>query len=426
MILVWKKLSTGTIMEIVDKSKIINHCQACGSSSLKGIFFFGYVPSVNSLIKIREKKYESSFFPLDFYICRNCSLGQISCVVNKKILFPKSYPYTSSTTKILRENFKNLSEEVENFIDIRNDDLIIDIGSNDGNLLSFFKKKMRVLGITPEEIGKLAIKRGIPTILDYFNDTSRKMIIKKHGKAKVITATNVFAHIDDVNNLISNIKKCLDKDGIFISESHYILKVIAGVQYDTIYHEHMRYYSLTSLQKLFEKNNLYIFHAKEIPTHGGSIRVYVSANKNKKQTLKLKEIIKKEKKLFHSSNLEKFKKKVLESKLELISKIKQIKKEGLTIYGVGAPSRASTLICYTGLDENMISAILEVKGSSKIGKYMPGTKIPVINEDKIKYKNLKYLLLFSWHIKKDLKKIFRKKGFNGKFIVPLPKCKIEQ
>ena len=112
-------------------------------------------------------------------------------------MFPKSYPYTSSTTKILRENFKNLSEEVENFIDIRNDDLIIDIGSNDGNLLSFFKKKMRVLGITPEEIGKLAIKRGIPTILDYFNDTSRKMIIKKHGKAKVITATNVFAHIDD-------------------------------------------------------------------------------------------------------------------------------------------------------------------------------------------------------------------------------------
>ena len=110
---------------------------------------------------------------------------------------------------------------------------------------------MRVLGITPEEIGKLAIKRGIPTILDYFNNKSRKKIINKYGKAKIITATNVFAHIDNLNNLISNIKKCLDKDGVFISESHYLLKVISGVQYDTIYHEHLRYYTVTSLKNIF-------------------------------------------------------------------------------------------------------------------------------------------------------------------------------
>lgn len=423
--MVWKNLSNGITMEIKNKSKILYKCQACNSVNLKSIFFFGFVPSVNSLTKIKEKKHESAFFPLDFYICKNCSLGQISCVVDKEILFPKSYPYTSSTTKVLRENFKNLSQEVKKFVDIKKNDLIVDIGSNDGNLLSFFKRNMRVLGITPEEIGKLAIKRGIPTILDYFNNKSRKKIINKYGKAKIITATNVFAHIDNLNNLISNIKKCLDKDGVFISESHYLLKVISGVQYDTIYHEHMRYYSLTSLQKLFKKNNLHIFHAKEIPTHGGSIRVYVSNNRNIKETLEVKKILKKEKKLFSTSSLEKFKKDVFKSKLDLISKINHIKKQGHKIYGIGAPSRASTLICYTGLDENMVSAILEVKGSSKIGKYMPGTKIPVINENEIKYHNLKYLLLFSWHIKHDLKKIFRKKGFKGKFITPLPKCKIE-
>ena len=423
--MVWKNLSNGITMEIKNKSKILYKCQACNSVNLKSIFFFGFVPSVNSLTKIKEKKHESAFFPLDFYICKNCSLGQISCVVDKEILFPKSYPYTSSTTKVLRENFKNLSQEVKKFVDLKKNDLIIDIGSNDGNLLSFFKRNMRVLGITPEEIGKLAIKRGIPTILDYFNNKSRKKIINKYGKAKIITATNVFAHIDNLNNLISNIKKCLDKDGVFISESHYLLKVISGVQYDTIYHEHMRYYSLTSLQKLFKKNNLHIFHAKEIPTHGGSIRVYVSNNRNIKETLEVKKILKKEKKLFSTSSLEKFKKDVFKSKLDLISKINHIKKQGHKIYGIGAPSRASTLICYTGLDENMVSAILEVKGSSKIGKYMPATKIPVINENEIEYDNLKYLLLFSWHIKHDLKKIFRKKGFKGKFITPLPKCKIE-
>ena len=281
------------------------------------------------------------------------------------------------------------------------------------------------MGLHLKKLENWHIKNGIPTILDYFNNKSRKKIINKYGKAKIITATNVFAHIDDVNNLISNIKKCLDKEGIFISESHYLLKVISGVQYDTIYHEHMRYYSLTSLQKLFKKNNLHIFHAKEIPTHGGSIRVYVSNNQNIKETLEVKKILKKEKKLFSTSSLESFKKNVFKSKLDLISKINHIKKQGYKIYGIGAPSRAATLICYTGLDENMVSAILEVKGSSKIGKYMPGTKIPVINENEIKYKNLKYLILFSWHIKRDLKKIFRKKGFKGKFITPLPKCKIE-
>lgn len=408
-----------------NKSKILKNCQACGHSNLKNIFFLGFVPSVNSLTNIDKSKYETSFFPLDFYICKNCFLGQISCIVDKKILFPKSYPYTSSTTRILRENFKNLSTEVENFINIEKKDLILDIGSNDGNLLSFFKNKMKVLGITPEKIGKIAIQKGIPTILDYFNNSSSTKIKKKYGKAKIITATNVFAHIDNVKNLISNIKNCLSNNGVFISESHYLLKVIKDVQYDTIYHEHMRYYSLTSLKKLFEKNKLYIFHAKEIPTHGGSIRVYASKNKNFIKTKKLKKILKKEKTLFSNYTLEKFKRNVFDSKLDLISKIKEIKKRRHTIYGIGAPSRASTLICYTGLDENMISAILEVQGSSKIGKYMPGTKIPVINEDKIKYDKLKYLLLFSWHIKNDLKKIFRKKGFKGKFIVPLPKCKIE-
>ena len=412
-------------MEIKNKSKILKNCQACGSSNLKNIFFFGFVPSVNSLTIINKNNYETSFFPLDFYICENCTLGQISCIVDKKILFPKSYPYTSSTTGILRDNFKNLSAEVDNFLSINKKDLILDIGSNDGNLLSFFKNKMKVLGITPEKIGKIAIKKGIPTILDYFNNSSCKKIIKKYGKAKIITATNVFAHIDNVKNLISNIKNCLDNRGVFISESHYLFKVIKGVQYDTIYHEHMRYYSLVSLKKLFEKNKLYIFHAKEIPSHGGSIRVYASKNKDFKQTSKLKEILKKEKNLFNNNTLQKFKNNVFDSKLDLISKIREIKKNGYLIYGIGAPSRASTLITYIGLDENMISAILEVRGSSKIGKYMPGTKIPVIDEDKIKYDKLKFLLLFSWHIKKDLKKIFRKKGFKGKFIVPLPKCKLE-
>ena len=161
-------------------------------------------------------------------------------------------------------------------IELSKNDLIIDIGSNDGNLLSNFKKNHKVLGVTPEKIGKLAIKRGIPTIIDYFNNKVSSKILKRYGKAKVITATNVFAHIDDINSIVKSILKTLKPDGIFVSESHYLLPLIQTLQYDTIYHEHLRYYSLESLNYLFKKHNLEIIDTKEIPTHGGSIRVYAA------------------------------------------------------------------------------------------------------------------------------------------------------
>ena len=168
---------------------------------------------------------------------------------------------------------------------MKKEDLIIDIGSNDGNLLSNFKNKHRVLGVTPELIGRLAIKRGINTLIKYFFDNSTaKHILKKYGKAKLITATNVFAHIDDVDKVMKNILKNIDKKGVFISESHYLVSLIKTVQYDTIYHEHMRYYSLTSLNYLFRKYKLKIFYAKKISTHGGSIRVYVARDNVFKNT----------------------------------------------------------------------------------------------------------------------------------------------
>ena len=214
---------------------------------------------------------------------KSSKLVQLKTIVDKEVIFPKSYPYTSSTTKILRENFKDLYQECTKITNLKKDELVIDIGSNDGNLLSNFVSNHRVLGVTPENIGKIAIKRGIDTILNYFDKKTSNLILRKYGKAKLITATNVFAHIDDVNSMMKNILKILDNDGCFVTESHYLVSLIKTVQYDTIYHEHMRYYSLMSLKYLFEKYNLKIFHAKKIPTHGGSIRVYVSKNKKLKR-----------------------------------------------------------------------------------------------------------------------------------------------
>jgi hypothetical protein len=408
-----------------NSSRPITKCQISNSKKLKSIIFLGYLPPVNTLRKINSTPTEEKSFPAELLYCEESKLAQLGCIVDKKILFPYSYPYTSSTTKILRENFADLYKDVIKITNIKKEDLIIDIGSNDGNLLQNFKDNHRVLGVTPEKIGKLAIKKGIPTIIDYFNKKTHKNILKKYGKAKIITATNVFAHIDNINEILKYIIKTLTDDGMFISESHYLLPLIKELQYDTIYHEHMRYYSVQSLNYLFKKNNLEIIDIKEIPTHGGSIRVY-AAKKGRYQISKnVKKQLIKEKRFLNYKNFNEFRKEVAMSKVKLYSLINNIKKNKKSIYGVGAPSRATTLINYVGLDQDLIDCVLEVNGSYKIGNYIPGTKIPILNERILIKNKPDYLILFSWHISKELKENLRNKGFKGKFIIPLPNPRIE-
>ncbi len=406
-------------------SKPVIKCQISNSKKLKSLIFLGFLPPVNTLRKIGSTLTEEKSFPAELLYCPKSKLAQLGCIVNKEILFPYSYPYTSSTTRILRENFADLYKDTKKKIKIKKDDLIIDIGSNDGNLLSNFKENHKVLGVTPEKIGKIAIKKGIPTIIDYFDEKISKKIIRKYGKAKIITATNVFAHIDNINSIIKSIIKTLKHDGIFISESHYLLPLIKTVQYDTIYHEHLRYYSLESLNYLFKKHKLEIFDVKEIPTHGGSIRVYAARKGKFKISKNVKKQFKKEKIYLNQKNFSKFKNKVVSSKVNLFNLIKKIKDKKKTIFGVGAPSRASTLINYLGLDQDIIDCVLEIKGSYKIGNYIPGTKIPILDENILSKKKPDYLILFSWHIKNELKKNLKRKGFKGKFVIPLPEAKIE-
>jgi len=407
------------------KSKTINKCQISGIKDLKSILSLGYLPPVNKLRKINSSLCEDIFFPTELMFSPSSNLVQLNTLVNKEILFPKDYPYTSSTTKILRENFQELYTDCRKIIDISSEDLIIDIGSNDGNLLNNFKKNHRVLGITPEKIGKIAIRKGIPTIIKYFDKSTADIVLKKYGKANIITATNVFAHIENVDELMKNIIKILDKNGVFISESHYLVSLIKTNQYDTIYHEHLRYYSLTSLNYLFKKYGMKIFHAKKIVTHGGSIRVYAARKGKFKINKSVKKILDYEKNFLNWETFNNFKKKVVSSKLSLYSILKTLKNKGRKIYGIGAPSRASTLINYIGLDENIIDCVLEVDGSYKIGNYIPGKKIPILSEKKLYNDPPDFVILFSWHIASELKSNLKKKGFKGKFIIPLPYPKIE-
>ena len=406
-------------------SKVVEKCQVCDNQKLEPILFLGYLPPVNQMHKIGEKPHEQPSYPAQILYCEKCHLVQLGSIVNPGILFPSEYPYTSSTTKILRDNFAELYSECKTIVELGKDDLIIDIGSNDGNLLSNFKDSHKVLGITPEEIGKIAIERGIPTIIDYFKKDIVEKVKKEYGKAKVVTATNVFAHIDNINEIVKLILELLEDDGIFISESHYLLRLIETLQYDTIYHEHLRYYSLHSLKYLLEKHGLEIIHAKEIPTHGGSIRAYAARKgKYKAKDTVGKQLDKEKNTALSKEKLLEFKDRVVVSKLELHSLLFGIKKQGKKIYGIGAPSRASTLINYAGIDEGIMNYVMEAKGSHKIGRHMPGTLIPVVDESRLYEDQPDYALLLSWHIAEELAPKIREKGFKGSFIVPLPKPKV--
>jgi len=401
-------------------SKTISKCQISGSNDLKSIMFLGYLPPPTEMKKIHSKIEEETFYPADLVYSPTSKLVQLNTIVNKKILFSKDYAYTSSTTKILRENFQELYNDCNKIVKISSSDLVIDIGSNDGNLLGNFKNHHRVLGITPEKIGKIAIQKGIPTLIRYFDKPAAKLVLKKYGKAKIITATNVFAHIENVSELMKNILKILQKDGVFISESHYLVSLIKTNQYDTIYHEHLRYYSLSSLKYLFDKYGLKIIHAKKINTHGGSIRVYATRSRKFKINKNVKKILNLEKKYLNWKTFNNFRKNVFKSKINLYSILKKIKNKNKKICGIGAPARASTLINYIGLDENIIDYVLEIEGSKKIGNYIPGTKIPILSEKKLFIDQPDFAILFSWHIASELKIKLRKRGFKGKFIIPLP------
>ena len=422
--MVWKKLLDGTLRILEMNYKKVTNCHISGSDNLELILSLGLIPPVNQMSKINDRPKEQLFFPTELYYSPISKLVQLGITVDKKILFPKEYPYTSSTTKILRDNFLELSEEVFSNFNISKEDLVIDIGSNDGNLLSNFKNKTKVLGITPEDICKIAIERGIPTIQDYFNKELSKKILSKYGKAKIITATNVFAHIDNIDEVLNSIYNLLDHKSIFISESHYLHTLVQENEYDTIYHEHLRYYSLSSLNYLFKKHDMEIIKAKKIKTHGGSIRVYAAKKNSFKIDEEFKELINIEEKELYDEGLFNLKNKVIESKLNLYSLLAKIKNNNSKIYGISAPSRATTLINYLGINADIIECILEIDGSQKINHFLPGTNIPIYNEKKLYEDNPDFVLILSWHIGKDIINNLRKKGFKGKFIMPLPEPKI--
>ncbi len=408
-------------------SQPIVACQSCGRQPLDPVLFLGYIPPVNTMPLVGSAPQEQTAYPLQLLRCPDCTLVQIGLEVDKAVLFPPSYPYRSKATGILRQNFADLCQQATTLLNLPADALVVDIGSNDGTLLSnFYEAGFPVLGIEPTAAADDANQQGIRTWMRFFDDSAATEAKQQLGPAKLVTAANVFAHIGQIHRVIDAILTLLDHDGVFVSESHYLLGLLETVQYDTVYHEHLRYYSLGSLIKLFEPHGLEVFHVKRIPTHGGSIRVYAAPKGSRPVHPCVGQLLEAEAAagLADGSAMASFRDRVVASKLDLLTLLASIKKQGQRVYGIGAPSRASTLINYTGLDDQILDCVMEISTSQKLNKYVPGTRIPVLDEAKLYADQPEYALLLSWHIGEELAAILRRKGYRGRFITPLPQPRV--
>jgi SAM-dependent methyltransferase len=403
-------------------SVAVECCQVCGHAPLTGVLSLGYMPPVNQMVAIGEVPRQQPWFPTNLLHCAKCDLVQLGLAVDPVIIFPPEYPYTSGTTKLLRDNFAELYREAAAMLRLVPQDLVIDIGSNDGTLLAGFQAGgHRVLGIEPTEVGKIAGGRGIPTLQRYFTPAVAAEVKREHGPARVVTAANCFAHMEDVHAIVEGILDLLAPDGVFISESHYLIGLLDTLQYDTVYHEHLRYYSLNSLANLLQMHGLEVFHARPIPSHGGSIRVYAARRGARPVNDSVARMLAAEPRgAAMRKRLAAFRADVMMSKLRLLAMIRDLKEKGARICGISAPSRASTLVNYVGLDEALIDYVCEIAGSLKIGKCMPGTAIPVVEESRLFADQPDCAIIFSWHIADELAPKLRAKGFRGKLVTPLP------
>lgn len=412
-------------------SKIIKKridCRVCRSKNLTKVIILSPNPLANAFVAKDKVDIEENFYPLDVYFCNNCSFLQLGHVVAPEVLFG-NYVYVSSTSKVFVRHFEDFAKSVFEKFGLTSRSLVIDIGSNDGILLKPFKDLgSRVLGIEPAvKIAKVAKDNGIDTIPYFFSIPLARKIVKDKGNASVVTATNVFAHIDDLDEVINGLKILLDKDGVFIMEAPYLIDFIEKRYFDLVYHEHLSYWAVRPLITLFKRFNMKVFDVKKVAAHGGSIRVFVAKEESRHEIQKsVGEFLDKEKKI-RLSNIDTYvdyNKTILENKVALMRLLAELKIKGNKIAGYGAPAKGNTLLNFFAIGPEILDYIVD-DSPWKQGLYSPGRKIPVISSQKMYENPPDYLLILAWNFAESIienNKEFRKRG--GRFILPVPKPKV--
>lgn len=376
----------------------INYCLVCRNKKLFTYLNLGDQPLANNLSKSQfVKKY-----PLKIVYCNNCFHNQLTFEVKKEKLFSKYY-YLSSQSKTLQNHFDIAAKKYIKLLKLKKNSFIIDIGSNDGIGLKYFKKKKfkNILGIEPaKNIAKIANKNGIKTINSFLNlDISKKY----KNKADLVTASNVFAHNKDIIKLAEYLVSLLKKNGVLIIEIQYLISMLKKNLFDNIYHEHIHYWSLNSINYLFKKLDCTIIKVEKVSSHGGSIRCYIKKNKIK-QTLKIKKILKSELK-FGINNKNIFVKfsNELEKKKTKFKKF-LFKNRDKNILGYGAAAKTSTLLNYLKISDDLKFIIDD--NELKQNHYIPGTKIKIISRKNVT-KNIDFLVVFAWNYFSEIKKKIR-------------------
>lgn len=408
----------------------VKECRICGSKELVDVLDLGSQPIPNGFLKKDDLKLEEKKYPLAVVFCNNCSLLQVKYIIKPQVMFD-NYLYIPSASKTRIQHFKNLADEVKELAQLKPNSLVIDVGSNDGSLLVCFKNLgVKTLGIDPaENLVKVASLSGINTYQGYFDSALAKKVVKEYGKAKAILATNVIAHIPNPHEVLKGGEILMEDNGIFVMQFPYSLDLIEKNLFDTIYHEHLSYFSVKSLMMLSDKSSLEIFNVEKSDLDGGSIKVYWKKkidNKRKVNKSYINQILDEEEKygLFKIQTYEDFALRVEKLKEKSVKRLKKLRKKGKHIVGYGAAAKANVLLNYFNLNHKIIDYVVD-STPYKQGLYTPGTHIPIYSEDKIYETNPDYVLIFAWNFSHEIRaknKKYRRNG--GKFIVIEPDFKI--
>jgi 2-polyprenyl-3-methyl-5-hydroxy-6-metoxy-1,4-benzoquinol methylase len=406
----------------------LDYCQITGSKNLFEAIDLGFQPPCSALLTSQTLRNSETYYPLRLMICPESGLGQLDHVVEGSILFPTDDSYRPGISAPLRDHLDQLSAEAIINANLEENNLCVDVGSNDGTLLSFLKKRgMRVQGVEPTNMAKIAWKQNrIKTKQSFFTELVSKDIAKESGKAKLITFTNVFAHMATLGEVMKGITRLLDKDGVVMSESQYLLDVFEGNQFDQIYHDHVRIYSLKSLVKLFSYYDMDIFNAMRINTREGSIRIYACKKGRRPINPEVKRLLAAEEKvgLFKPSGWKRFRDEVQEARDKFLAIAYKAKKNGHAFVADSCPTRGVVLVNYYGLDKNLVPYIAQLPGTEKVGKYMPGTHTPIVSNEILLKEQPEYVFILAWHYADYIIDNWRNKGLKSKFVIPLPKLRI--
>ncbi len=406
------------------------NCRFC-KNELKHVFIdLGEAPPSNSYLTALQLREPEKFYPLKVFVCSNCFLVQVDEYKKASEIFDNEYAYFSSYSTSWLVHAKAYTQEMINRFGFDKNSLVIEIASNDGYLLQYFKEKgVPVLGIEPtESTAKVAREKGIESITEFFGEKFAKKLVAENRKADLLLGNNVLAHVPDINDFVEGLKIALKDTGVITMEFPHLVKLIENSQFDTIYHEHFSYLSFTTVKKIFNAHGLELFDVEEIPTHGGSLRIFA---KHKNNTLKQIEknvelLLDKEHHLgidsltYYSG----FEQKATEIKSDFIDFLNECKKQGKKVAAYGAAAKGNTLLNYCGIKDNLISFVVDAS-PYKQGKYLPGSHIPIVKEDKIKEQKPDFVIIFPWNIEKEITaQLSYINDWGGKFVKAIPQFQI--